>query len=58
MAVRSDTTLNHMGTTNYDALFSEMMKAPEVRKEYDTLELEFQLVRIPKLVIFFLISRK
>ena len=45
MAVRSDKTLNHMGTTNYDALFSEMMKDPEVRNEYDTLEAEFQLVR-------------
>ncbi len=45
MAVRSDKTLNHMGTTNYDALFSEMMKDLEVRKEYYTLEAEFQLVR-------------
>lgn len=31
--------------TNYDILFNGMMKDPEARKEYDALELEFQLVR-------------
>ena len=31
--------------TNYDIFFNEMMKDPEVGKEYDALEPEFQLVR-------------
>ena len=31
--------------TNYDIFFNEMMKDLEVRKEYDALEPEFQLVR-------------
>lgn len=31
--------------TNYDIFFNGMMKDPEVRKEYDALEPEFQLVR-------------
>lgn len=29
----------------YDAFFNEMMKDPEVKREYDALEPEFQLVR-------------
>ena len=29
----------------YDAFFNKMMKDPEVKREYDALEPEFQLVR-------------
>ena len=31
--------------SSYDAFFNEMMKDPEVKREYDALEPEFQLVR-------------
>lgn len=31
--------------SNYDEFFNEMMKDPEVKKEYDALDPEFQLVR-------------
>lgn len=31
--------------SNYDEFFNEMMKDPDVKKEYDALEPEFQLVR-------------
>ena len=31
--------------SNYDVFFNEMMKDPEVKREYDALEPEFQLVR-------------
>ena len=31
--------------SSYDAFFNEMMKDPEVKREYNALEPEFQLIR-------------
>lgn len=31
--------------SSYDAFFNEMMKDPEVKREFDALEPEFQLIR-------------
>lgn len=31
--------------SRYDELFNEMMKDPEVKREFDALEPEFQLIR-------------